>query len=803
MKRIILYVLLAYVMSGVTLSSEIKNITTRVVDSCSNDGIAGCLVKAIDSKGNIVFNAVCDEDGQVSLMPVNIVNADSIRFTHFAYNPTTIAVADIKSIVSLIPMSNQLGEVSVVGEQKTVSQTIDAITYNVNLDPAVSDKSLWEAIGRTPFVTTTASGSISSIPSYNGIIYKINGLDDPLFKGGNKQSVFSAIPAKHINRIEVKEIFTAEGTKLELNIVTKGRIEGIAGSAYTSLYDNMWMNVLFALTKIRRFTMSASYLNSWLFDHTSTISSEEEREGSSLLSRYSSAERSHGYKSDNHTYELNASYDLTDRTILSVGGTLWGKTNPHTNYSGSGNACSTDGDKLMDYTYTGKRDPKTDKEYFAYIRLQHSFSSRGYIIGQYQFYGRNVKADETRKYSIDCDEELMDSYQTLFPDFSNWEDYKIQTHTVQAKLYKPLSHSDELTVEAQGRYYISNSSNEDTYFYPTESKTEYGHFRHRQLNSYLRGEYRRELGNKLNFNVAAHLYVYDNKMDKDDHGFNNTMVNLTPSVYFTFMPHKNSRLNMSYEMSKLVPSVSALDPYRDYSTPGSVSFGNPDLDPETRHLINLRFTLFLGRNMLQLTSANRVSNNLMLLTQSLDDGFINKTFANAASRVESSISVYFQRRHNNRLFFKLFSSANYVNYNTCQDIYGIGSGRNGWYWNNQFNANYDFDKGWSLSLRATAHTRYIYLQGKGNANYTYGFNFSKYLLNNRLLIMGFCDNPLPVHKTIYSETSYDGFYSRKYNRSYTASFGVMIQYRFGNLKANVKGRAGQISTSDIKKSYDE
>jgi len=778
-------------------------ITTRIVDGQSGDAIRGCVVRTVGAKGKIIANIESGREGVVRFSEASLDGADSVRFIHYAYMPLAVAVSEIGATIRLAPNVKSLGEITVMAERKTVSQNLNAITYDVSLDLAVRDKSLWEAVGRTPFVVTSPNGSISTIPGYNGIEYRINGLEDAILKNGNYQNVFSSIPAKHISRIEVKEVFTSDGTKLQLNIVTKGRIEGVTGSVTSMLNDDSWYNGVYMLTKIKRLTFSLSYANSWLWGHTSTDRSIETRSDNELLPRFEKTAKDHGFRTDVHTPELSASYDLSNSTVLSVYGTLWGKSNPHTKYSGDGRTFSTGGREMMEYTYSGLSKAMKDLEYFIGTSLQHSFRTKGYVTATYQFYGRDSRRDRTMDYDIECAPELADDYHNLFPNYKNWVSSRLRTHTFNAKLYKPLKHSDEITVEARGRYYINKDANSDTYFYSGGSDIETGHFKHRQLNGYLRGEYYRELGRKFSFDVAAHMYIYDNKMYQDEHGFNNTVFNFAPSAYFTFMPGNKSRLNLSYEMSKLVPSVTALDPYKDYTSPGTVRYGNPGLDPETRHQVNLRLSFFLGRSTLQFTSANRFSNDLMLETQFLDGGLLNRTYANAASRIESSFSAFFQRRHNKHLFFRLFTSANYVNYNTYSHIEGIGRGCNGWYWNNQAYISYDFDSGWSLSARASAHTRYIYLQGKGNADYTYGINVSKYFLNNRLIVSAFCNNPLPVHKTIYSELASDGYFRRNYRHNYTASFGFSIQYRFGNLRANVKGAQDQIGTSDIKNSYSE
>ena len=390
----------------------------------------------------------------------------------------------------------------------------------------------------------------------------------------------------------------------------------------------------------------------------------------------------------------------------------------------------------------------------------------------------------------------------LFPDFTNSESENMRIHTLQLKLDKPLANTNRLSAEAWLRYYL-DSSDQNQYYRSGDItlRNIESSFEQHQLSGYLRGEYEQSINDKYYFSAALHVYVYDNRLTYNrDNRFNSSFANLSPSFVIRALTSKNSNISLTYEMTRVMPSAFVLNPYRVYTGGGKVTYGNPDLGPERRHQLNLRYTLFLGNNILQFTSANRLSSNLMLNTLFMSDGLLNSTVANAASRIESSLSAYFQHRYKG-LFFKLFSSANYVNYNAYKKIEGIGSGRSGWYWNNQASISYNLIHGWSVDANASANTRHIYFQSKGDANYLYGFTISKLMVSNRLLISAFCNSPLPLHKSVFTYTDAPGFSQWKKVRSYTASFGLTVRYRFGSLRASVKGDIDEISTSDIKSSY--
>ncbi|MCM1476263.1 MAG: outer membrane beta-barrel family protein [Muribaculaceae bacterium] len=785
---------------GFNLHAYIERKDFIVVDAETNDNLPGCEVKLINCSGKILFHSTTNQEGGVSIDKSLLAESDSIRFILISYIPVSISSVDPPSTVRLQPLSRLLGEVQVTSSRIAYQQTPQAITYNLDADPVIKDKTLWDAIGRTPFLFTTPTGSVSAIPGYSGVEYRLNGLEDPLLDEGNRFNLFSSFPARNIKKIEVSELFTADGIKLRVNIVTKGHIEGINGSIASRLNDDSWNNTLYLLTKIKRFTASLSYSNYWSWDHSSISDIAETRTDNTSIPILKAHDTDHGYRVDTHTSAFSASYILSDRIILSGFGTLWLKSDPHTIFSGSG-LVEDKTTRLLEYSYTGNSRSPKDIEYNLGTSLQHYLKSKGSITAKYQFYQRRRIFIEDRKYNLICNDSLYDRYGNLFPDFHKIGEENMRIHTLQFKLDKPMARQNHLSAEAWMRYYLDSSDQDDRYGFNDNIWHIGDLFRHRQMTGYIRGEYEQSFDDKYYISGALHMYLYDNRMtyDRQQH-FSKTFINVSPSVIARVLTSQNSNISLTYEMSRLMPSAFALNPYQEYEAGGTIRYGNPNLTPERRHQFNLRYTYFLGNNILQLTSANRFSSNLMLNTVFLSEGLLHSTVANAASRIENSLSAYFQHR-NKGLFFKIFSSANYVNYNAYRNIEGIGTGRNGWYWNNQASISYDFGQGWSADASANANTRYIYFQSKGDANYSYGIALTKYLLANRLIISISCRNPLPVHKTIFTDTEAIGFSRTTNYRSYTASFGISVRYRFGSLRASVKGDTDDISRSDIKSSY--
>lgn len=66
--------------------------------------------------------------------------------------------------------------------------------------------------------------------------------------------------------------------------------------------------------------------------------------------------------------------------------------------------------------------------------------------------------------------------------------------------------------------------------------------------------------------------------------------NILPAAHFTFNPKKQTRLNLVYNGNTRNPSLQQVQPLRDNSDPLNIMIGNPDLQQEFQHRINLAFS---------------------------------------------------------------------------------------------------------------------------------------------------------------------------------------------------------------------
>lgn len=768
----------------------------RVIDSETSRPVANCVIKTFGGSGQSGITLMTDTAGVFDVSETFRASGDSVLFSHPNYAQLTLGINDLPEEIRMHNRMISLGEVTVVGERPTVKLKLSGLDYDVTADPYLKNKSLWDALGRTPLLFTTRGGGVSTIPGYSGIEWKLNGLEEALFN--SLFDMTSAVEANSVKRIEIRDKATEKGKVLVVNVVTKGRLEGYAGVAYSELADNQWDNSIYALTKVKRLTTSLRYANIWDYGHSSTNGGIEERNGG-LFPVKEYCNWNHGYKRDLNRVEFSASYDLTNKTVISAYGTLWAPTNIHSEESGIGVVKSSLGDQLMKYNFIGGMKNPKSLEYNLVMSMQHKIKN-GNILFKYNFYNMNRKFENFRSYNIECGEYYYPEYRNFFPDEEKLGAYNYLQHKFNFELNKSFAHGNKINIVANGRYLSDHTNKTDRYFYDDFSEIMNDRFRHRQAYGMFYVTYDKYFGESFSIQTQATAQIYHNRLDYKETKFDKNYFRIVPTVIIEWLTSRSTRLTMDYAIMHQVPNVSVLNPYRQYPTAGIVSYGNPDLKPETRHQMNLSIMIMPTNNALwRFTSANRYSKDLILQSTFLEDGLLNKTYFNAASCIENSVSAYFRSR-TRRVRYSFFSSINYVNYN-AYDIRGIGHGQNGWYWHNTATITYESPTGWVVEANGGADTRHVYFQGRGGSYYSYGLSVSKYMLRDKFILTVFCNDPFPIHQRQNYYYTADGYLSKSYRRNYSANFGISVRLRFGSLKARVKGDLNTISTSDVKTSY--
>ena len=94
--------------------------------------------------------------------------------------------------------------------------------------------------------------------------------------------------------------------------------------------------------------------------------------------------------------------------------------------------------------------------------------------------------------------------------------------------------------------------------------------------------------------------------------FHKTGVDLIPTATLSYMLTERQQLFLSYKMSPIRPSIWRLNPYRSQMTTYDISFGNPYLQSELHHNVDLSYTFFSNQLYLSLTTGYEQTNNAIM-----------------------------------------------------------------------------------------------------------------------------------------------------------------------------------------------
>lgn len=779
----------------------------RVIDEDTQLPLSGVRMSLFADNDIVFVETVSGPDGKVSMVDSLISNASKIEFSVSAYVPKAFS----DTIPTVIELKSErmieLGEVVVTGLRSTYTMRNGAIAYEVSRDSLMRRRTAWDALRQTPLLIVNAQGGISAIPGYSGVEFRMNGLRDAMFSDGNfLQSALETIPASLVERVVVTTRNTPKGEVLEVNFVTKARLEGIAGQISSSVSDSRWANTLYGITKIRRLTLSASYMNSWNWSHMSTERRDEYRFDSSDLYRYQSETRDRGYKADIHRYKLYATYDIDDRTLLTVDAMMFRKTDPHTDMDGSGSITDSSGSRALGYKFFNRSRQSTDAEYDVYLSCQRSLGGGGHTYAVYNFYSRPVRTVSERDYDVALSPDAdAGKYKDFLYDSYNITKNRYYTHTLQWEWEKMVSRRSALRLDVKGRWLTDNQTGsqklEDAVMPDLPQQEILSDSRHSQGFGYVQASYR-YFGDNFEIQPGTVLQGYYDRQKLSLAGtkFHSDFVHVLPAFKYLWQPKSRIIFSAAYDMQKRVPSVKALNPTEDRSGGGTVVYGNPDLNPETSQRLNVSVTWSKGRWLLRLTSANRYSSDLILAHDFLDsDALRHITYSNAARRMENSVSLYMTGRMR-RVSLSAFVSGNYVDYDAYK---GIAGGNSGWYLNTNASVEYSAPRDWYLRLSGNFNTGRVYFQSDGSCDFGYALAVSRNFMKNRLMVTADASSFLPVHYTRKHNNFAPGYRSLVENRYYHASFSLRVTYKFGGLKAKVKGDNVNVSNGDIKSSFSE
>lgn len=693
----------------------------------------------------------------------------------------------------LIRMGYVLREVSVSAIKNNFHIKSDRYIYDVAADSSLAGRSTFDALGRIPILKVSINGSISSMQGKN-LVYKVNGLTNPLITG-NLETALRSLKADDVKRIEMRDNPTGNAPNtMEINIVTKGRLEGFQSHLASNLSDNGWRTSLWGLTKINKFCISGAYYYMRLQNHDLRSYMEENREGTNRQIQVVRESTDKGYRAHLNSTEVSMSYDIDDNTIISAFGRVLAKGNPHN--SSFSNTVIRSGNQDLVVLDQSCRSTFDDTEYSASVNYEKLFGANAengkFYLG-YDFYKRPNDSHTEVRYDItQCnDSSLLPSLEA----YDRREYVGLTMHTAMAEYRRHFFGKHTIFANATYRYRSDKDFNS-----MVENKED---IKLRQ--NLLDGSFAYKFAtNKFSFQTGVGIRMLYDKMSNSKYGpdfsYSRHHQIWQPGLQMAWIPASRSRYELSYGLSYMIPDISVMNPFVFQDEPTRRSYGNPKMSPEKTNKISVGANYNFSRLYVNATLSGAYTSDIILQYSFLDDKkVLNITFDNIANRWNWGLSSFMSWNINRNLSLRTNLAVNYIDYSSN----ALGSGNSGFQFNGNINLSQELP--WRIygELRGSYNTPWINFQGKGGRNYGYGFSLERSFMAKKLRVSLSADNFVPVYYTRTYNTEAAGYLKIQKDRNFHAAYFVSVSYSFGNLRARVKETESSISNNDIKNSYDE
>lgn len=591
MRQLVIFLLLLPFGSNAQhrLSGSVKDAESRAVPFAD---IA--LLKVQDSAA--YRTALADELGRFEIGAIEkgnyILKASSVGMS-VAYQNIEISGDKELGDIVLARVSEMLEGVEIVSKRPVVKRLVDRMEFTVE-NSSLSSNNAWEILSKTPGVTTTGGGTVS-VRGSQSILVTIN--DKKVYMSGDElKQYLENTSGEDVKSVEVitnpPAKYDAQGAAV-VNIKLKKVVSlGYKGSVNTAYVQSIYPKAVTStghfykgkkLSLMGRYTFGMGEYVNESRDVTRYYNTQGE-----TVSEWESFLRRKSKSLEQHSYRLQATYELDSLNTFSAGVTGFQAPQQRGRYSAPTSIYGNDG--LLDSLYVTTNNRKNPARNAAYNMLYERLLSEkaklainadftNYLSKDYQDIETAFSLPDGTPYR---DTRFVNDSRQAIKLFSMQADYSNETNgTLETGLkYSKVEADSNLDYRDEVDGVLVNNPLRTSQFLYDESifagyvsySKELGKW---SLKAGLRGEYTSLEGNS----------VTTSEVNGQDY------FKLFPTFYTMYKPNENHEIGFSYGKRISRPRYSELNPFRTYNNNYSYGTGDPNLLPTITHNLNLLYTL--------------------------------------------------------------------------------------------------------------------------------------------------------------------------------------------------------------------
>ncbi len=695
----VLLIIILFVLPGQLFSQTAMKLSGTVSDSSKPLGLV--TVRLLKKQNTTPLQTTFSkENGGFQLNKPDTGNY-ILSFTHtgFAEKQITITVVSQAGDMQVEPVqlskaTGVLNEVVVRSQRPMVEQSDDKIVFNVEDDPTSKTETAIDILRKTPFVSVDGEDNIK-INGKSSFKVLLNGRETSMFARNVKEAL-RGFPGAVISKIEVittpSAKYDGEGIGGLINIITKKKVVGYNGSlsSFSRTSDKLNNFSLNGNAKVGKFGLSVfmntGFGNPVLQRNTNTTTPTNKNFYSKRTldgDQYNSSNWSFG--------NAELSWEVDTLNTISV----------YTNIDSWSDKTETD--------QTIKTDFLSSPSTLSYYSLDNKSKNPGVNVGS--DFIKRFKKNKERELSIRFLGEFgkNDAKLNSFQDNPGTDRYLINNsyavnnqYTFQVDNSIPLKKNGKIEggvkailrrassdFKSMIKYdnandYKLNPSNTDYFKYEQDVISLYGLYSLRFKRSSIRAGVRVEYTNVNGNFISSQTQVKNN------------YTTFLPNLQYTNRVTDVMTMVLAYTKRLQRPYIWDLNPFVYNNDSLNISFGNPNLGPQTSHSLSAQLRYGKGNTFAGINLEGSYSGNKIMQYASFDPstGITKTTSLNIGKEYQSGVTLNFSTKIAQKLSLYVDGALRYIHVSNNSDK---SQSNSGFGYNFNFQASYKFSSKFFIS----------------------------------------------------------------------------------------------------------
>lgn len=595
-----------------TITDRNSPVPDAVVSLLSPAGNAIVKTEASDDKGNFIFTV------PKGIYIIKISRNGKIRFTGEPFNASENVVV---GTIALLPDVKNLEEVVVVKAKPYIERQQGKMILNVESNIGATGSSAFEVLEKAPGVNVDQNDNIS-LRGRGGIIVQIDGKNTPL-SGTSLANYLRGLPANAVDKIE---FITNPGAKYDasgsaiVNIkMKKDRKKGTNGSITNSYGQGKYPKINNSVSlnhRNKKFNIFGSYnfaYSEWFND---LDLDRRFFENGTFTGRYDQ-NNSLRMNFRNHIVRTGADFYANGKHTFGI--ILSGISNK---FNPTGRNLSDVYDENNEQTQrfiSWKRSRDNHHNYSANFNHKFTIDTLGTELVtdlDYANYGNTTRQNFQTKY---FDPDNVENAPQYLLDGNL--DGNLDLYSLKSDFVKVLNNKIRLETGIKSSYVKADN---DLAFYdvssgvPVFDETKSNHFIYKENINAAYVNASKDIGNwgfYLGFRVEN--TNIDGEQLVDGTTFADSYTQLFPSAFASYKFSDKNSLEFNYSRRITRPSYEQLNPFKYFLDPTTYKEGNPYLEPQTTHSIEL--THIYNQRIYTTLSFSRTEDNITGVIAPSDD----------------------------------------------------------------------------------------------------------------------------------------------------------------------------------------